>query len=65
MVHDPVDGPLESLVSTFKHVLMLVICLATPQTDPEEVKVIHEFGPSVVAGMVTEKAIRCSPFAHE
>ena len=62
MVHEPIHGLLEGLVLTFEHVLMLVMSLAAPQADPEEVEAIHEFGAGVVAGVITKKAIWCSPF---
>ena len=65
MVHEPIDGPLEGLAPAFEHVLMLVMSLATPQANPEEVEVICEFDAGVVAGVIAKKAIWCSPFPHE
>ena len=46
---------------TFKHVLMLVMGLAAPQANPEEVEAIDEFGAGVVAGVITKKSIWGSP----
>ena len=50
---------------TFKHVLMLVMGLAAPQANPEEVEAICEFGAGAIAGVVAKEAIWCSPFAHK
>ena len=54
MVHELIDGLLEGLVPTFEHALMLVMSLAAPQANPEEVEVICEFGAGVIAGAHVE-----------
>ena len=52
-VYGPVDNSLESLISSLKHILVLVVWFTTPPTYPEESKIIRDLMAVLILGVVS------------
>ena len=52
-------------MTAFEHVLVLIACFSLPQTNPKEVKRVHDFATSVVAGVITKETVWRSKFANK
>ena len=61
----PIDGAFESLMAAFEHVLVLMMGLTAPQSNPEEVEVVCEFCTGMIASVIPNEAVWRSPFANE
>ena len=61
----PIDGAFESLMAAFEHVLVLMMGLTAPQSNPEKVKAVREFCTGMIASVITEEVVWRSPFANK
>ena len=64
-IHEPIDSVFEGLVPGFEHVLVLMMGLTAPQSNPEEVEVVCEFCTGMIASVIPNEAVWRSPFANE
>ena len=64
-IHEPIDSVFEGLVPGFEHVLVLMMGLTAPQSNPEKVKAVREFCTGMIASVITEEVVWRSPFANK
>ena len=65
VVHEPIDGAFEGLTVAFEHILVLMMGLTAPQSNPEKVKAVREFCTGMIASVITEEVVWRSPFANK
>ena len=49
------------MVLAFEHVLVLMMGLTVPQSNPEEIEVVCKFCTGVIAGVIAKEAVWRSP----
>ena len=64
-IHNAIDRSEEGLVAAFELVLVLVVRLRLPETDPQQPKVIKNTVASLVFARITEQTKRSTPCANK